>query len=88
MGYGNAAGYLYGRGVIQPPPNQNDLPIDELFNIGEDIDFVTGCFKQKKVDPKEGMTEEEIDRETEKLFHLFDRLNKNGMVKTIRKDEK
>ncbi len=42
---------------------------------------MTGRFREEKPDPFAGMTEEEKDREAERLFVLFDRLNKTGVIK-------
>ncbi|KAH7105747.1 guanine nucleotide exchange factor [Auriculariales sp. MPI-PUGE-AT-0066] len=78
VGYGNVAGYLFNRGLVAPPPPTSptrDSPLPE----GE-INPITGM----RVDPNEqpgasDMTDEEKEREAERLFVLFDRLERTGM---------
>lgn len=85
IGYGNAAGYLFNRGILSaPPPKTGDASsTDSAF--GASINPITGS-KEREVDPGPEMTEEEKEREAEKLFVLFDRLEKTGMVQNpIRK---
>jgi trehalose-6-phosphate synthase len=85
VGYGNAAGYLFTKGVTAPP---TEKCTNKLFSIGDDVDPITGFVKDApKEDPWEGMDEDEKARESEKLFVLFDRLNKNGIIKTVPKKE-
>ncbi|KAJ2723994.1 hypothetical protein GGI07_002281 [Coemansia sp. Benny D115] len=81
VGYGNAAGYLVARGI--------EIPADIMEQDGQDadasipIDPVTGrAFSQKDIDRElASMTEEEKEREAERLFVLFERLNKTGVIK-------
>ncbi|EJD54167.1 hypothetical protein AURDEDRAFT_157421 [Auricularia subglabra TFB-10046 SS5] len=78
VGYGNVAGFLFNKGLMAPPPATTppgaaDLPAGELNPI-------TGM----RVDPNapsalDGMTDEEKEREAERLFVLFDRLEKTGV---------
>jgi hypothetical protein len=85
IGYGNAAGYLFNRGILSaPPPKTGDASgADTAF--GADINPITGA-KERDVDPGPEMTDEEKEREAEKLFVLFDRLEKTGMAQNpIRK---
>ena len=85
IGYGNAAGYLFNRGILSaPPPKTGDASgADSAFGAG--INPITGS-KEREVDPGPEMTDEEKEREAEKLFVLFDRLEKTGMVQNpIRK---
>jgi hypothetical protein len=85
IGYGNAAGYLFNRGILSaPPPKTGDASgADSAFGAG--INPITGA-KEREVDPGPEMTDEEKEREAEKLFVLFDRLEKTGMVQNpIRK---
>jgi Guanine nucleotide exchange factor synembryn len=85
IGYGNAAGYLFNKNILSaPPPKAGDASgSDSAF--GEGVNPITGA-KERKVDPGPEMTDEEKEREAEKLFVLFDRLEKTGMVQNpIRK---
>ncbi|KAK2761057.1 guanine nucleotide exchange factor synembryn [Colletotrichum kahawae] len=78
VGYGFASGFLF----------QNNIPIpanaSEAFSSGDGqrhVNPITGQFidKEKDVDVPE-MTEEEKEREAEKLFVLFERLRRTGIV--------
>ncbi|KAJ2543544.1 hypothetical protein EV175_005969 [Coemansia sp. RSA 1933] len=83
VGYGNAAGYMLARGI--------EMPEDVLDNakgmVGENssvVDPVTGRNLNQADINKElnSMTEEEKEREAERLFVLFERLNRTGIIKT------
>ncbi|WYZ44084.1 hypothetical protein EsH8_VII_000520 [Colletotrichum jinshuiense] len=78
VGYGFASGFLF----------QNNIPIPanaaEAFSTGDTqrpVNPITGQFveSEKHVDVPE-MTEEEKEREAERLFVLFERLKKTGIV--------
>ncbi|KAJ3305859.1 hypothetical protein HDV03_000968 [Kappamyces sp. JEL0829] len=89
VGYANAAGYLFQKGFSTPESTKGKglgagAAEDEF---PDNIDAMTGRIKEEKPDPWAGMTEEEKERETEKLFYLFDRLNKTGMVQMKRQGE-
>lgn len=85
VGYGNCAGFLFNKGIMAPPPPASNTDA----NVPEDPDInpITGSkFKPSGPDPMDGMTDEEKEREAEKLFVLFDRLEKMGMaVNPVRK---
>ncbi len=89
IGYGNAAGYLFQKGFSTPESTKgNGLGQgDREDEFPEGIDTMTGKIQEAKVDPFEGMTEEEKNRETERLFVLFDRLNKTGVVQLKRQGD-
>lgn len=76
VGYANAAGFLMSRGfpVNKPPENAASE---------SNIDLMTGRIKEAAVNPWENMSEEERNRESERLFVLFDRLNKTGVFEPI-----
>lgn len=85
VGYGNAAGYLFTKGVTAPPSEKCN---NNLFTIGDDVDPITGYVKDTpKEDPWEKMDEDEKVRESEKLFVLLDRLNKNGVIRAVPKNK-
>ncbi|CAE7153533.1 unnamed protein product [Rhizoctonia solani] len=72
IGYGNAAGYLYNKGIMAPPPASS---------AGDDVNPITGT-RQTPAGPElADMTDEEKQREAEKLFVLFDRMERMGMAK-------
>ncbi|KAL2912437.1 hypothetical protein HK105_208081 [Polyrhizophydium stewartii] len=84
VGYGNAAGFLMNRGIMAPPGGA-----DADASTGPSINPITGEFvrDEPRVDPFEGMTDEEKEREAERLFVLFDRLQKTGVVKVVPKQD-
>lgn len=71
VGYGNAAGFLLTKGFspTTPParPNEANAPINP----------VTGLTSSSEPTHDQTMTDMEKEREAEKLFVLFDRLEKN-----------
>ncbi|KAF8516016.1 guanine nucleotide exchange factor [Hysterangium stoloniferum] len=81
VGYGNCAGFLFNKGIMAPPAGVTD-------SQGETINPITGIrhAQARRADHLDEMTEEEKEREAEKLFVLFERLEKSGMgVNPIRK---
>ena len=79
VGYGNAAGYLVshnipfaGSAFSDPHPSES-RPYNAI--TGQYLDSASASLKEL-----EGMTEEEKEREAEKLFVLFERLKKNGII--------
>jgi len=76
VGYGNAAGYLFNRGLLAPPPNQSSGAADSSSST-QGINPITGMVEQPRA-PGPEMTDEEKEREAEKLFVLFERLEKSG----------
>ncbi|KAH9482875.1 Synembryn [Psilocybe cubensis] len=80
VGYGNVAGFLFNKGVLSAPPaSSSSSSAPQTTASGEQINPITGTTLQPKSDLPE-MTEEEKEREMEKLFVLFDRLEKNGAL--------
>ncbi|KAI8320184.1 hypothetical protein GQ54DRAFT_224752 [Martensiomyces pterosporus] len=80
VGYGNAAGYMLARGIEIPSDvmKQAKEKMDERL-----VDPVTGRYLTEDDVAKElaNMTDEEKEREAERLFVLFERLNKTGIIK-------
>lgn len=76
VGYGNVAGFLFHKGFFNAPTRSSNIPTST--SSGEFINPITGT----TVKPTEGvtMTDEEKEREAEKLFILFDRLEKTGAI--------
>lgn len=80
VGYGNVAGYLFNKGILSAPPAPSgSSDTDVTASVDEDINPITGTKYKPKPDLPE-MTEEEKEREVEKLLWLFDRLEKTGAM--------
>ncbi|ORY93778.1 guanine nucleotide exchange factor [Syncephalastrum racemosum] len=77
VGYGNAIGFLVNRGIsIEPPNGEGETP-------AEDVNPITGQYRANEVDQGPSladMTMEEKEREAERLFVLFERLKKTGVI--------
>lgn len=75
IGYGNSAGFLFNRGILAPPGSNPDGEEDS------DINPITGLRNSKqRNEALDEMTEEEKEREAERLFVLFERLRATGVV--------
>lgn len=77
VGYGNVAGFLFNKGIVTGPPTSGGSsgPADAS---GAQINPITGAIEEER--PDIDMTEEEREREAERLFVLFDRLERSGAV--------
>jgi hypothetical protein len=75
VGYGNVAGFLFNKGIMNAPPSSNSSLVSPS---GHEINPITGTFEEKAPLPE--MTDEEKEVEAEKLFVLFDRLEKTGSI--------
>lgn len=93
VGYGNVAGFLFNKGILSaPPPASSSSTTSDLGTSGahitelaedEHINPITGVVEKegdKRNTAMEDMTEEEKEAEAEKLFHLFDRLERSGAL--------
>lgn len=77
LGYGHFAGFLFNKGLATGPPTGN--AVERLVTPnGLPIDPITGTIVKAPV--PDGMTEEEKEREAERLFMLFDRLERTGAL--------
>lgn len=83
VGYGNVAGFLFQKGIMGAPPapgsstSSTSAPSETA--DGMPINPITGVVqKQEQSGPE--MTDEEKEREAEKLFVLFDRLERMGAI--------
>lgn len=75
VGYGNAIGFLVNKGIpVEIPKDEHNLP--------ENINPITGQYlsAEDSGPALADMTDEEKEREAEKLFVLFERLKKTGVV--------
>lgn len=82
-GYGNCIGYFMNCGI--EIPNINDV-ISNSNSTGFKINPITGSVidenEQEKLKKEwEALTDEEREKEAEKLFILFDKINQNGIFK-------
>lgn len=81
VGYGNVAGFLFHKGILNAPPPtaSSSASVPQTTPSGEQINPITGTTFQPKSNQPE-MSDEEKEREMEKLFVLFDRLEKSGSL--------
>ncbi|KAI9448470.1 guanine nucleotide exchange factor [Lactarius indigo] len=77
VGYGNVAGFLFNKGVVTGPPTSGGAS-GSVDSSGAQINPITGAIQEERPDIE--MTEEEREREAERLFVLFDRLERSGAV--------
>ncbi|KAG2360174.1 guanine nucleotide exchange factor [Suillus spraguei] len=78
FGYGNVAGFLYHKGVVSAPLVSAGSGAPPTTVSGLPINPITGTVEHpsRTID----MTDEEKEHEAEKLFVLFDRLEKTGAL--------
>ena len=77
VGYGNVAGFLFNKGVMTAPPQSSNASL--VTPSGDAINPITGTLQTEKPS-NDDMSDEEREREAEKLFVLFDRLEKSGAL--------
>ncbi|KAI0938907.1 hypothetical protein AcV5_000476 [Taiwanofungus camphoratus] len=78
VGYGNVAGFLFHKGITGQPSRPSNAPVPATTPSGVPINPITGIVEEPKQEID--MTDEEKEREAEKLFVLFDRLEKSGAI--------
>ncbi|KAK0490426.1 guanine nucleotide exchange factor [Armillaria novae-zelandiae] len=78
VGYGNVAGFLFNKGIMSAPGGDDPSSAEPTAPDGKLINPITGNTMEKPELPE--MTEEEKEQEMEKLFVLFDRLEKSGAL--------
>ncbi|KAK7466472.1 hypothetical protein VKT23_005193 [Stygiomarasmius scandens] len=78
FGYGHVAGFLFNKGVMSAPPP----PASSNSGPNREINPITGTYAPADQNKSvvDEMTEEEKEQEMEKLFVLFDRLERNGAL--------
>ncbi|KAK9703525.1 hypothetical protein K7432_010688 [Basidiobolus ranarum] len=81
VGYGNAVGYLTNRGIPFPYPTSYSQGEDDSCPQKYAVNPVTGQYIDNELPDLSTMTDEEKEQEAERLFVLFERLNKTGVVK-------
>ncbi|KAL0949114.1 hypothetical protein HGRIS_009201 [Hohenbuehelia grisea] len=80
VGYGNVAGFLFNKGIMNAPPASANLDAPTTSPTGAPINPITGTEDHETTNNDPEMTEEEKEREAEKLFVLFDRLERTGAL--------
>jgi hypothetical protein len=79
VGYGNVAGFLFHKGILNAPPNDAaSSNVSLVTPSGTHINPITGTIQSGPVLP--AMSDEEKEHEMEKLFVLFDRLERMGAI--------
>ena len=79
VGYGNVAGFLFHKGILSAPPNDAaSSNVSLVTPSGAPINPITGTIESHSVLPV--MSDEEKEHEMEKLFVLFDRLERTGAL--------
>ncbi|KAF8841321.1 hypothetical protein BDN67DRAFT_967373 [Paxillus ammoniavirescens] len=78
LGYGNVAGFLFHKGVVSAPTKSSTSGAPTTTPTGLPLNPITGTIEEEH-DPV-NMTDEEKEQEAEKLFILFDRLEKTGAL--------
>ncbi|TRY59956.1 hypothetical protein DNTS_017614 [Danionella cerebrum] len=90
-GYGNAAGLLAARGLLngRGPSTQvqyssdSDSDTEEYRQAKGRINPVTGRVEEEQPDPMEGMTEEEKEIEALRLINMFNRLSRDKIIQPM-----
>uniref|UniRef100_A0A671PDX5 Synembryn n=1 Tax=Sinocyclocheilus anshuiensis TaxID=1608454 RepID=A0A671PDX5_9TELE len=90
-GYGNAAGLLAARGLLNsrgpsPQPqysSDSDSDTEEYRQAKDRINPVTGRVEVEQPDPMEGMTEEEKEAEALRLINMFNKLSRGKIIQPM-----
>nr|XP_055049835.1 synembryn-A [Misgurnus anguillicaudatus] len=90
-GYGNAAGLLAARGLLNgrgsaPQPqysSDSDSDTEEYRQVKDRINPVTGRVEEEQPDPMEGMTEEEKEAEAHRLINMFNKLSRDKIIQPM-----
>jgi hypothetical protein len=86
LGYGNASGFLASANMLIPPPESTDGSINPITGASYPSQSTGSSSQQQQHGGARGtpaddeMTEEEKEQEAERLFMLFERLQKTGVV--------
>ncbi|XP_049417351.1 synembryn-A [Epinephelus fuscoguttatus] len=94
-GYGNAAGLLAARGLLNGRRNSGDSQYASQYSSDSDsdteeyreakarINLVTGRVEAEQPDPMEGMTEEEKEEEACRLIGMINRLSRDQIIQPM-----
>lgn len=92
FGYGNMAGLFASAGLLDCRKAESnefssdgeDSDTDEYNTMKHAVNPVIGCYMPTPPNPMDGMTEEQKEREAEKLVQLVDQLDRGGIFKPCR----
>uniref|UniRef100_H2MS96 Synembryn n=1 Tax=Oryzias latipes TaxID=8090 RepID=H2MS96_ORYLA len=94
-GYGNAAGLLAARGLLNGRRNSGDSQFASRYSSDSDsdteeykearakINLVTGRVEAEQPDPMEGMTEEEKEEEARRLISMINRMSRDQIIQPM-----
>ncbi|XP_072564700.1 chaperone Ric-8A-like [Paramormyrops kingsleyae] len=88
-GYGNAAGLLAARGLMQKARDpghyseDEDSDTEEYREAKSHINPVTGRVEDNQPNPMDGMTEEQKEFEAMKLVNMFDKLSRDHVIQPM-----
>lgn len=85
MGYGNAAGFLFDNNIVQDEDSYEEFASSDEGENQSNLNPVTGTEDMPK--EVEEMTEEEKEIEAERIMGLIKKLEDNGIVKVLRKED-
>ena len=77
LGYGNCAGFFASNSIAFSPESTTAA---EVGPNGREVDPITGAYRNRVSTELPPMTDAEMEREAEKMFTLFDRMNRNGAI--------
>ncbi|GAA6003101.1 hypothetical protein JCM10207_001989 [Rhodosporidiobolus poonsookiae] len=82
IGYGNASGFLQNRSELIPPPSGEDAEASTTAPEGGErrVNPITGAFEAEEDPNFVPMSEAEKEREAERLYTLFDRMARTGVI--------
>ncbi|GAA5866952.1 hypothetical protein JCM1840_005917 [Sporobolomyces johnsonii] len=82
IGYGNASGFLQNRGELIPPPPRpaEDAPATSSTSSRPAVNPITGAFDPPEDPDYVPMSEADKEREAERLYTLFDRMSRSGVI--------
>lgn len=91
-GFGNAAGLLSGKGMLDCRRTENtdyssdseDSDTEEYKQVEPEINPVLGCREVAKANPLDGMSEEQKEYESEQLLKLMHQLQQTGIFQPAR----
>lgn len=78
LGFGNCAGFFASHSIAFSP---DESAAAEIGPDGRDVDPITGAYRTASSTELPPMAEAEMEREAEKMFTLFDRMNRSGVIK-------
>jgi hypothetical protein len=81
VGYGYASGFLLSQNIAMPDSAMQGRAVEDAAGARVPVNPITGQRLDREADePLEEMTQEEKEREAERLFVLFERLRATGVV--------